>query len=471
MRSPLFCGLSLCLLCLFCATAPAQQGKAVAVWLTTADRSSLLAKQAPSLKFQKHAADQASTIQVDDSKTFQSLDGFGFALTGGSAELLMKMDKVKRHELLQELFSRGPNAVGVSYLRVSIGASDMNDHVFTYDDMPLGEQDPDLQRFNLNEDLKDVVPVLREVLAISPRLKILASPWTAPSWMKTVDAPKGGSLKPEFYKVYAQYLVKYIQAMQTQGIHIDAITPQNEPLNPKNTPSMVMQAGEQAAFVKQALGPAFHQNAITTRIILYDHNCDQPDYPLTILNDPDARKYVDGSGFHLYGGSITAMTQVHDAFQDKNLYFTEQMIIDNQRGRPHAIAESIQRVVIGATRNWSRNVLLWNLAADPKFGPHTNDGGCPICQGAITLDGDNVQRNIAYYTIAQLSKFVPPNSVRIDSTEPTETFSNVAFRTPDKHTVLLVTNTGTEKKSFNVVSGQRSFIATLDAGSVATYVW
>ena len=449
-----------------CAASPK-----VTQWLTTPDRTSLLAKQPGQLRFEKTAG-PGPTIEVDDAKTFQTIDGFGFALTGGSAQLILRMTPSARTSLLHELFGSSGNAIGVSYLRVSIGSSDMNDHVFTYDDLPEGEKDLSLGHFNLGPDLKEVVPVLKEILAINPKIAILASPWSAPSWMKTNDAPKGGSLKPEYYDTYSRYLVKYIEAMRAQGITIDAITIQNEPLNPKNTPSMYMPAEEQGQFIKQAFGPELRKHNLATKIILYDHNCDKPDYPISILKDPEASQYVDGSGFHLYGGTVDAMTTVHNVAPQKNLYFTEQMVIDEKSDQGLAIARPVSHVVIGATENWSRNVLLWNLAADPQFGPHTSNGGCPICEGAITLDGDKVTRNLAFYSVAHASKFVPPGSVRVGSdAASTDLPPHVAFRTPEGKHVVIVANPGTEPKAFNIGFGGKVIHTSLGAGAAATYTW
>lgn len=446
----------------------AQHSKNVASWLTTADRSSLLAEQ-PALHFQKSKAG-LPTIDVNDKQTYQSMDGFGFALTGGSAQLLMQMEPAARSATLHQLFGRGPGDIGVSYIRVSIGSSDMNDHAFTYDDLPSGQTDASLAKFDLGPDSTTVVPVLKEILAINPDLKILGSPWSAPAWMKTNDALKGGSLKHEYYPVYAQFFVKYIQTMREHGIRIDAITVQNEPLNAGNTPSMVMQPAEQDTFIRQDLGPAFRKAGIATKIILYDHNCDRPDYPLTTLNDPEARQYVDGSGFHLYEGKITALSQVHDAYPDKNLYFTEQMVIDKGPDSRLPVAEAVSRLIVGAPRNWSRNVLLWNLAADPKFGPHTDNGGCPMCEGAITIDGNTVMRNVAYYTVAHASKFVPAGSVRIAS-NPSDTLPNVAFKTPAGKLVLIVANPGHDVQTFQISYRNHSVTSTLQEGAVGTYVW
>jgi glucosylceramidase len=447
----------------------AVHAQKVSTWLTTPDGSSLFAQQPPTLHFGS-GTPSADVIDVDDKQAFQTIDGFGYALTGGSAQLLMRMTPAKRATLLRELFTTDSTNIGVSYLRVSVGSSDMNERVFSYDDLPPGQTDPTLAKFNLGPDHTDVIPVLKEILAINPKIKLLASPWSAPAWMKTNDDVKGGELDPKFYSVYADYLIKYISGMKQEGINIDAITVQNEPLNPHNTPSMVMQAEQQEKFIRDNFGPALAKAGLTTKIVLYDHNCDRPDYPLTILQDPAANKYVDGSGFHLYGGTIDALTKVHDAFPTKNLYFTEQMVIDDGGTPTNKIAEPVQAIIVGATRNWSRNALLWNLAADPHNGPHTDSGGCPICQGAITLDGDTVGRNRAFYTLAHASKFVRPGSVRIASNEP-DALPNVAFKTPKGKTALIVVNSGTSPKTFSVRSHKRLFTSSLIAGAVATYIW
>ncbi len=441
------------------------------VWRTNADRSQLLTHErlVPS---SEQTGPRAESIVIQPAKRYQSVDGFGFALTGGSAQLLHRMTPAKRRALLQQIFGRGTEDFGVSYLRVSIGASDMNDHVFTYDDLPVGETDTALARFSLREDEVDVIPVLREILAISPGLQIIASPWTAPSWMKTQQAAKGGTLRPEYYAVYAAYLVRYLQEMHTRGVPIAAVTMQNEPLNPKNTPSMVLDAEQEGRFLRDAFGPALRNAGLKTRVVLYDHNCDRPDYPLAILRDPAAASFADGSGFHLYEGDVSAMSAVHEAFPGKNVYFTEQMVVEHQAGGvSEPVARPVARIVIGAMRNWSRTVVLWNLAADAKFGPHTSDGGCPVCQGAITIEGDDVTLNIAMYAVAHASKFVPPGSIRIDSSEVDRELGNVAWQTPKGRYVLLVTNNGSAKKEFDVVRDGARFSTSMEAGTVATFVW
>jgi glucosylceramidase len=438
-------------------------------WLTTPDRANLLKLQPEELQFSQ-ADGSLPAIQVNDMARFQPIDGFGVALTGGSAELLMKMDSAQREQLLRELFTRKGDGIGISYLRVSIGSSDMNDHAFTYNDMPAGETDVDLKHFSLGPDRTTVIPVLKEILAMDPGIKIFGSPWSAPAWMKTNDRLKGGHLKPEYYGVYARYFVRYLETMKRYGITLHAVTIQNEPLNPKNTPSMVMFAPEEAAFIAKYLGPALAKAGLDTKIWLYDHNPDVPSYPLSILADPAASKYAEGTAFHLYGGAAATFSRVHEAYPNKKLFMTEQSVTQGPGNGPMDVDEPVQQVLIASTRNWSRNVLLWNLAADPEAGPHTNDGGCTGCYGAITLDGNHVMRNVAYYALAHFSKFVPPGSVRIASNE-LEQLATVAFATPDGKIVLVVANTGNFAKKFEVKYHGEVFTTTVPEESVATYVW
>jgi glucosylceramidase len=439
-----------------------------AVWLTDVDHNILFQQQAQQLSFGKTRPD-TSLITVNEKEQFQPIDGFGFALTGGSAMHIVRMSAPARAALLREMFGTGGNGIGTSYIRLSIGASDLNEKVFSYNDLPAGETDTAMARFDLGPDRADVIPVMKEILAINPTIKIMGSPWSPPVWMKTNGDTRGGSLKPEYYRAYAKYFVRYIQEMKKEGIVIDAVTVQNEPLHPGNNPSLLMLAPDMAIFVKDHLGPAFHAAGIKTKIIVYDHNCDKPEYPISILDDPDAKKYIDGSAFHLYGGTIDALSKVHDAHPDRNLYFTEQWV-----GAPgnmkRDIGEHISKLIIGASRNWSRNVIEWNLASDPQWQPHTDRGGCDRCLGAITIDKDEVKRNPAWYIIAHAAKYVRPGSVRIGS-NMVDSLPNVAFRTPDKKTVLIVMNRGKLPKTFAVASKGKQLEAMLNPGAVATYVW
>ena len=333
-------------------------------------------------------------------KVFRSMDGFGYALTGGSALLINNMSGSARSDLLNELFASGDNNLAVSYLRISIGSSDLDPNTFSYNDLPAGQTDENLDNFSINPDRSNLIPVINEIISINPDIKIMGSPWSAPAWMKSNNDTVGGELKPEYYDVYADYFVKYIQAMQEEGIEIDAITVQNEPENPFNNPSMVMTAEQQTDFIANHLGPAFDAANINTKIVAFDHNLDNPNYPISVMNDPVANSYIDGSAFHLYAGQIDNLSSVHNAHPDKNIYFTEQWI-QAPGNFPEDLKWHTRELIIGATRNWSKVVLQWNLAADPNSNPHT-DGGCTECLGAITIDGNSVTRNPAYYILPQL---------------------------------------------------------------------
>jgi glucosylceramidase len=349
-----------------------------------------------------------------------------------------------------------------------MGSSDLNSFVFSYDDLPAGQTDTLLSHFSLGADTTGLIPLLKQVLAIHPGIKIIATPWSPPVWMKDNQSSMGGNLVAAYYPVYAQYFVKYIQQMQSLGIPIDAITPQNEPLNPNNNPSLNLVAAAEDSFIKFNLGPALKAAGLSTKIIVYDHNCDRPDYPTTILADPAASGFVDGSAFHLYAGDISALTTVHAAYPNKNLYFTEQYTASSG-----TFAGDLQwhmtNVIIGSMKNWSRNALEWNLANDPSFGPHT-PGGCTTCKGALTISASSVTRNVGYYIIAHAAKFVPSGSVRIGSSLVSN-LPNVAFQTPAGKKVLIVENNSTAPTAFNIRFQGKWASSYLSAGSAATYTW
>ncbi len=446
-------------------TQPASFQK-ISYWLTKADGSALLQKQTDAYSFTT-AANSYLNLEVDSTQRYQTIDGFGYTLTGGSAYLINHLDAATKASLLQELFGNSETSIGVSYLRISIGASDLDASVFSYDDLPAGQTDGSLVNFSLSKDTVDLIPVLKQILAINPSIKIFGSPWSPPLWMKDNGSSVGGNLLTQYYGAYASYFVKYIQQMKAKGIVIDAVTPQNEPLNPYNNPSLLMTAQQQTDFIKNNLGPAFQSAGLTTKIIGYDHNCDRPDYPLTILNDATARTYVDGSAFHLYAGDVSAMGSVHDQYPTKNVYFTEQYTSSNGSFSGD-LKWHIKNVIIGTMRNWSRNALEWNLAADAGYGPHTT-GGCTECKGALTI-GLGISRNVSYYIIAHAAKAVPAGSVRIAS-NIIGGINNVAFLTPSGKKVLIALNESTTGLVFNIKAAGKWATVTLPAESVVTYVW
>lgn len=434
-------------------------------FVTSADQQYLLKPRGEPLSFDA-TENGLPTIHVDDSITYQTMEGFGFSLTGGSALLISRLPKGVKQDLLTELFTA--DGIGISFLRLSIGASDLSEHSFSYDDLPAGESDFGLDRFDLLAGDREVVPLLQEILALNPAIKVIATPWSAPRWMKTNQAWVGGQLKSECYAVYAQYFVKYLLAMRDQGIAVHAITPQNEPQNYKNDPSMVMAAEEQVDFIKSYLGPALAANGLgDVAIFCWDHNCDAKEYPLAVFADLGALQYLSGSAWHLYGGEIEVLSEIKEAYPDQRLYFTEQWVgSDGHFGGD--LLWHIRNVLIGATRNWCSVVLEWNLASDPNCCPHTA-GGEARCVGALTVDGDKVIRNIAYYIIAHAAKWVKPEAVRIHTN--LDALPNVAFLTPEGHIVLIVLNAGDEAQTFSIGWQGKSAIATMHASSVATFVW
>ncbi len=441
-------------------------------WLTLGNQSAKLQKQNTFLQF-GNASNNSQTITVEESQTFQTVDGFGYSLTGGSAQVINTLNPTKKAELLQELFGTNANSIGISYLRVSIGASDLNQSTFTYND---GAIDPSLANFSLSQDV-GVISLLKEILLINPNIKIMGSPWTAPIWMKDNNSFIGGSLLTQYYSSYAQYFVKYIKAMKLEGITIDAITIQNEPEYGGNNPSMLMTAVQQTNFIKNNLGPAFSAANIQTKIVIFDHNCDNNgQYPISVLSDSAALPFIDGSAFHLYAGDINTMSTVHNYKPSKNVYFTEQWTGGDLNGSNNYpfdtdLKGNVKNVVIGSMRNWSKIALQWNLASDPAYNPHTNNGGCSLCEGAITVsDSNTFSRNVAYYIIGHAAKFVPAGSVRIGSNQ-LGTINNVAFKTPSGKKVLIALNDSAITQVFKISYNGKWVTAALDAGSVGTFIW
>lgn len=436
-------------------------------WLTTADQNQKLSKQSAPISFTTQE-NSYQTIDIDPSRSYQVVDGFGFTLTGGSAQVIQSLNEAVKQALLLELFGTKEESISISYLRISIGASDLNESPFTYNDIENGTTDLSLNQFNLEKDVQ-VVSLLKEIVAINPEIKIMATPWTAPPWMKDSKSFIGGQLLMEYYQIYAQYFVKYINAMAEEGVIIDAITVQNEPLHDGNNPSMFMSAADQTLFIKDYLGPAFEKANIQTKIIAWDHNCDNPEYPIAVLSDSKAYAYTDGSAFHLYAGDISALTTLHNAFPEKNVYFTEQYT-PSDGSFEGDLKWHLKNVIIGSMRNWSKTALEWNLANNELFQPHT-PGGCTVCKGGITINSTgNITRNVGYYIVAHASKFVPPSSVRIHS-NITGSLENVAFRTLEGETVLIVLNNGNQSETFNVTLTDKWFTSTLTSGAVGTYVW
>jgi glucosylceramidase len=407
------------------------------IWTSTADTTVQLVKY-PLTKIENTATIPSGIIKVkvNSQKTYQTMEGFGYALTGGSAQVIHHLSKEKRKALINEIFGSSSSSLGVSYIRISMGSSDLDAEVFSYCDLPKNEVDPQLTHFNLSKDTVHLIPILKEILAIQPNIKIMASPWSAPIWMKSNGISMGGHLLKKYYASYALYFEKYIKAMQSKGIQIHSLTMQNEPEHGGNNPSMLMSAEEQTEFLRDYLGPQLKAAKLKTEIVLFDHNADHPNYPITILNDAKARSYASATAFHLYLGKEEALSEVHKAYPDKKIYFTEQWT-----GAKGSYDEDfmwhLAHIVIGTIENWSAVVLEWNLANDAKFEPHT-PFGCTECKGAFTIQDSNIQRNVSYYIIGQIAKFVKPGAIRTLSSSTDASLLTTSFNLKNGKKVIKI---------------------------------
>ena len=443
----------------------------VELWLSTADRRLRLARQ-PDLSMTMRAASPTDVI-VDTRATYQRIDGFGAAVTDASAWLLQnKMSDSQRGALLRELFGPPPG-LDMAMTRLTIGASDFSLQPYSLDDMPAGQVDPGLAHFNASPNLRDVIPTMREVLAIQPRMRIVASPWSPPAWMKSSDNLIGGELLEAYESAYADYLVKYVAAYRGYGIPIFALTVQNEPgYVPSTYPGMSVPAATRARLIGQYLGPALAARAPGTRILEWDHNWDAPQQPLEVLADPVAARYVDGVAWHCYAGTASAQDDVHRAHPDKSAYITECSGGDWASAKDGELMWFARDLLLAGIRHWARGVIYWNLALDEQHGPHS--GGCGLCKGVVTIDSRTgaVSRNDEYYAFAHFSRFVLPGAVRVGSSETDRDLNNVAFRNPDDGTVVLVAvNSHADARELSVAQGPFAFRYTMPAQSVATFVW
>ena len=443
-----------------------QSLKAQAVqYITKGDKSQLFQKQ---IIRSSKLNPSSITVEVNDQKTLQTMDGFGFALTGGSAALIDALPTNQKNTLLKEIFGNGPDGLGLSYIRISMGASDLDATVFSYCDLPKGETDAELKHFNLSQDTLHLIPIIQAALKINPKLRIMASPWSPPIWMKSNGFSMGGHLLKQYYDSYALYFSKYIKAMKTNGINIHSLTMQNEPEHGGNNPSLLMDAEEQKVFLRDHLGPLLAKEQIKTEVILFDHNADHPNYPISILDDPKAKAYATGSAFHLYLGNESALSKVHDAHPDKKLYFTEQWT--GAKGSFDGdLFWHTEHIVIGTINNWSSAVIEWNLAANAQYEPHT-PGGCTECKGALTIQGDEITRNVSYYIIGHVSKFVPAGSKRIESKTSSDLIKTSSFILPNGKKATIILNAGSSN-NVALKNKQQTYSITLPAGSVSTIVW
>ncbi|WP_428993105.1 glycoside hydrolase family 30 protein [Luteibacter rhizovicinus] len=446
---------------------------AVELWLSTADRRLKLMPQ-PDIEMSAQDSSPADVV-IDVNAKYQTMTGFGAAMTDSSAWLLQnKLNALQRNALLHELYGPPPN-LNLNMMRLTIGASDFSLKFYTLDDIPFGQTDPSLQHFNVAANLEDVIPTVREILSINPGLLIVASPWSAPAWMKTNENLIGGELLEQYESTYADYLVKYLDAYRGYGIPIFALTLQNEPrFTPITYPGMAMSAETRARIVAQYLGPKLAGRKPRTRILDWDHNWSHPEEPLSVLADPDASRYIDGVAWHCYEGSQHEQGRVHRAYPQKDTYITECSGGDWPLSMNGELLWFTRNLLVTGIRQWARGAIYWNLALDEDHGPHF--GGCVACNGVIAIDSQtgSVSRNDEYYALAHFSRFVLPGAVRVSSTDTDadKGIANVAFRNAfDGSIVLVMVNINANARHVSVVEGRTRFEYTMPPESVATFVW
>lgn len=434
------------------------------------------------------------TIELDLNKKFQAIDGFGYAITYSSCYNLMHMTEADRLALLKRLYST-TEGYGVSYARISLGCNDFSSTEYTYCDQKGSDADP-LSTFALhNDENQYVIPVLKEILAINPNVKIIAAPWTCPKWMKVADintkTPKDswtdGHLNPDYRELYAKYFVKFIQTMKEKGINIYAVSPQNEPLNKANCASLYMPWQEEAPFVK-ALAGEFKKNNVSTKIYVFDHNynydnvADQNDYPIKVYNalgnNYEGSELVVGAAYHDYGGNNSELTDINNQRPDKELIFSETSIgtWNNGRDLSKRLMADMKNVALATVNQYCKAVLVWNLMLDKKMGPNL-DGGCQTCYGAIDIDQNGYKKltyNSHYYIINHMSSVVAPGAIRIGTTSRTvsdKKITHAEFLNPDGSLAAVILNEGDNEQSINLSDGTHNFTIKVPANGVISCKW
>lgn len=455
-----------------------SSAQTVNVWMTTDNQRTKL-KQQSSISFASGSNATTPTVFVDETQAYQSIEGFGASFTDSAAYLLNeKVPASQLNAVMTNLFSH-TNGIGVSFVRNPMGASDITRFDYSYDDMPAGQTDPNLTNFSISHDLADIVPLVKQAKQINPQLKIMANPWSPPGWMKTSDSMVGGFLLSSDYTPFANYFVKYIQAYAAQGISIDYISMQNEPLFlPSNYPGMCLPASvsdttcgtsptDETTAIQNELS-ALSAAGLSTKILIYDHNWDRPDYPETVLSNSQiaGSNQIAGIAWHGYGGTPGAMSTLHNTYPSLGNYETEHSGGTWVSDQVKADFEEITQVM----RNWGKSYVKWSLALDQNHGPNT--GGCSTCNPLVTVSESSgaVTYDIEYYTLGQYSKFVLPGAVRVYSSNAPG-FVSVAFKNPDGSKVLVAYNEGRSPTSFQAVWGTQSFSYSLPGLSGATFTW
>ncbi|WP_423188979.1 glycoside hydrolase family 30 protein [Alkalibacterium sp. f15] len=412
----------------------------------------------------------SETIEVNTAEEFQEIDGFGASFTDSSAFLIDKqLSEIDKKNVMEKLFDR-KKGIGLTMLRNPMGSSDYARFIYSYDDQKEREKDLELKDFSITHDKESIIPLTLKAMELNPDVKLIASPWSAPGWMKDTYTMVKGKLRKEYYSIYADYFVRFIKAYGQEGIDVYAVTPQNEPLfEPSNYPGMKMLSDEQAIFVKDYLKPAFVREKLDTKIFGYDHNWDRVDYAFDILDY--ARDSFDGIAWHWYGGRTISQSRVKDAYPHSEVHFTEGSG-GNWIPEFEPAFSNVMRTGIEVMRNHSKSFILWNMALDENNGPVVPGFGNSTCRGLVKINQKekSFEFTLDYYALAHFSKFVKIGAKRIHSSQKS-VIKNVVFKNVDNSIVIVLFNDSEEDRVTEInLNNSNSFTMDIKAKAAMTIV-
>ena len=457
---------------LLCVALSSAAAATIESWLTTADLRETISPQ-PSLAFTAATDATDNRIEIEDTKTFQTILGLGSSLEPTTCSNFWRMAPADRETLMERVVDPD-KGIGMNLMRLCIGTPDFTgDPWHSCDDVAPGETDPELVRFSITKDRDYILPVLKLARGLKPDLLFFASPWSPPAWMKTNQSLIGGSLDRKWYGAYTRYFVKFIQAYESEGIPLYAVTIQNEPGVDRSKqsvrwhyPSCHYTAEQERDLIRDHLGPAFSAAGLKTKIWSYDHNfnekagSDDPgiDYPTVVMTDAPAGRYVGGIAFHGYEGHPSGMSTFHTRFPAVPLHFSEGSVFGS-RGATE---------LISILRNWASSYNAWVTMIDENRGP--NNGPFKPSRTMVTLDGKTggVKYHNDFFFYTQFMRFVKRGAVRLESSGVPE---NVAFQNRDGQIVLIVANAEAKEAKIRVEFGGSAFVTVLPRQSVGTYTW
>jgi glucosylceramidase len=440
----------------------------VRVFLTARDRQDRLTEHAP-VAFRAPTDVDLPSVVLDPAKRFQTIEGFGGAFTEAAAVTLNKLSPANRQRALSAYF--GPGGNDYTLCRTHINSCDFALGNYAYTEVP---GDVALEHFSVDHDRGALLPLIQDALkAASGALKLFASPWSPPAWMKTNGQMNhGGKLKPECREAWARYFARYIREYEKAGVPIWGVTVQNEPAATQSWDSCTYTAEEERDFVRDHLGPTLERAGLGhVRIIIWDHNRDRlVERVAPAFNDPRASRYIWGAGFHWYvTDKFDNVQLVHDAWPDKKLLFTEGC----QEGGPHTgewgLGERYARSVIADLNRWTVGWVDWNLVLDETGGPnHVGN----LCSAPILADtkNDRLLFQSSYYYLGHFSRFIRPGAERILCASSRDDLEVTAFRNPDGRVAAVGLNRTDEEREFVLKSPAGDAGFSLPAHAIGTYV-